>query len=113
MRVAVASENGEVAQHFGRCPEYVLYDVENGKVVGKSVVTNPGHEPGFLPRFLAERAVNCVIAGGMGPRAEQLFRQQGIEVITGVTGSVDRVISDYIAGRLRPGGSFCDHPRSI
>ncbi|HHW19389.1 MAG TPA: dinitrogenase iron-molybdenum cofactor [Firmicutes bacterium] len=110
MKIAVSSQGGEVALHFGRCPEYTIFEVEDGKIAGKWTLPNPGHEPGFLPKFLGERGIACIIAGGMGPRAEELFRQQGIEVVTGVAGPVDRVIQEYLDGRLERGKSFCEHP---
>lgn len=109
MRVAVACEDGLVAQHFGKCSEYVLFDVENGKVARRSVLPNPGHEPGILPGFLASHGVNCIIAGGMGPRAIGLFRQNRMEVVTGAGGNVDIVMGKYLDGTLALGDSPCEH----
>jgi predicted Fe-Mo cluster-binding NifX family protein len=40
--------------------------------------------------------VNCIIAGGMGPRAVELFRQNNIEVVLGAEGNVDEVVSKYL-----------------
>jgi len=54
MIVAVATENNMVAQHFGRCPEYTIYGIDDGRIVEQNVIANPGHEPGFLPRYLAD-----------------------------------------------------------
>lgn len=31
MKVAVTYENGEVFQHFGRTPQFKVYDIENGE----------------------------------------------------------------------------------
>ncbi len=109
MRMAIAQDANEVAAHFGRCPQYTLVDIADGRVVEQSVIDNPGHEPGFLPGFLSKRGVNCIIAGGMGPRAVALFREEGIDVIVGVSGSVDKTITDYLAGDLVLGDSFCEH----
>ena len=109
MRVAIAQDTNEVAAHFGRCPHYTLVDIADGRVIEKNVIDNPGHEPGFLPGFLSTQGVNCIIAGGMGPRAVTLFRTEGIEVIVGVSGSVDQTITDYLAGELAVGDSRCEH----
>ncbi|MDI6894776.1 MAG: NifB/NifX family molybdenum-iron cluster-binding protein [Bacillota bacterium] len=79
MRIAVASEGGMVARHFGRCPEYTIFEVRDGTVTGRTVVPNPGHQPGFLPVYLGDMGVSCIIAGGMGPRAQGLFEQQGCQ----------------------------------
>ena len=57
MRVAISTDRDVVSAHFGRCPSFTIVDVENGEVVGKEVVENPGHQPGFIPQFLQERGV--------------------------------------------------------
>lgn len=48
-----------------------------------------------------------MIAGGMGPRAIDLFTQFGIEVATGVQGQVKEVAADYLEGRIA-GVSVCE-----
>jgi len=109
MRIAIATDEGQVAQHFGRCPEYTIFDVnDDDEIVSKNIVKNPGHEPGFLPRFMSEEGVSVVIAGGMGPRAEQLFASEGIEIVTGVVGEVDQVCKDFLNNNLQSNGSFCE-----
>ena len=109
MKLAIAQSGHEVATHFGRCPHYGLVVVEDGRVISHETIDNPGHEPGFLPGYLAERGVECIIAGGMGPRARDLFIEQGIEVIVGVTGLVDETITAYLDGQLTAGNSLCEH----
>jgi len=109
MKVAVSTDSGQVSAHFGRCPEYTLAEVTDGKVSEKTVIPNPGHEPGFLPRFLAEKGVKAIICGGMGPRAQGLFAAENIEVRMGVSGPVDEVLSAFAQGRLACGASTCDH----
>ncbi|NMB41114.1 MAG: dinitrogenase iron-molybdenum cofactor [Firmicutes bacterium] len=108
-KFAVATEGTDVAQHFGRCQAYTLVDVENDKVVNKTVIPSPGHQPGFLPRFLAEKGVKCVIAGGMGPRAQALFSEQGINTVVGVIGPVEEAIENFLSGTLAGGPSLCGH----
>lgn len=109
MRIAVATEGNMVAQHFGRCPEYTLVDVSDGQARSWVVIPNPGHEPGFLPRYLADMGVTCIIAGGMGPRAQRLFEEHRIQTVVGAAGYVREVVESYIKGQLRPGPSSCEH----
>ncbi len=109
MKIAVATQDGAVSPHFGRCPEYTIVHVEDGSVVERTVVANPGHEPGVLPGFLARHGVTCMIAGGMGPRAQNLFSNLNIDVVVGATGPVDDVLRDHICGRLETGEDLCDH----
>ena len=109
MRVAIATQNKEVAPHFGHCQEYTLYDTAEGEITAKTVVPSPVHQPGLLPRFLGEQGVNCIIAGGMGPSAQDLFAQQKIFVVVGAQGPVDDVIAAYLSGELELGESACHH----
>ncbi len=109
MKIAIATESGQVAQHFGHCSQYTLVELEDGRVTAKEVIENPGHQPGFLPGYLARYGVSCIIAGGMGQRAQQLFAEQGIETVVGVTGTVEKVIDDFLSESLQAGESLCDH----
>ena len=108
MKIAIATDNNEVSAHFGRCRFYTIFEVNDKKITGQSAVETPGHQPGMLPPFLSQKGVNVVIAGGMGPRAQTLFKQMNIEPIIGVTGKVDDAIRDYLQGKLETGESTCD-----
>ena len=107
MILAIAKEGSSVSQHFGHCEGFELVHVEEGKVVERVTVPNPGHRPGFLPVFLSQKGVDVVIAGGMGASAQQLFRDRGIEVYTGVQGNIDQVIIDFLNGELKSTDSVC------
>jgi predicted Fe-Mo cluster-binding NifX family protein len=109
MKIAISTDGGSVSAHFGRCPSYTIAEILDGKIVGTKEIPNPGHEPGFLPGYLAERGVEAIIAGGMGPRAQGLFADNGIETIIGVAGRVDEVLVRFLEGRLEGGPSLCDH----
>jgi predicted Fe-Mo cluster-binding NifX family protein len=109
MKIAISTDGGSVSAHFGRCPSYTIAEIVDGKVVGREEIPNPGHEPGFLPGYLAERGVEAIIAGGMGPRAQGLFAEKGIETIIGVAGPVDEALDRYLRGTLERGRDLCDH----
>lgn len=51
--------------------------------------------------------MNCIIAGGMGNRAVELFNKSGIERVVGVSGKINDVISRVIEGTLEGGESLC------
>ena len=107
LKVAISTDGSMVSAHFGRCPEFTIADIEDNKVVNKQVVPNPGHQPGYIPQFLHENGVNCIIAGGMGPRAQMFFDQYSIQPIVGVSGRVDDVLEKIIKGTLEGGESLC------
>ncbi len=104
MLVAIPKEGDIVCAHFGHCEAFVLYDTENK--IQKSVA-NPGHQPGVLPGFLKQLGTELVIAGGMGGRAQDLFAEQGIQLIVGVSGKIEDVISRFEKGELISSGEVC------
>ena len=107
MKMAIPTEQGRVAEHFGRCPQYTIVEIENNEIKKKEIVSNPGHRTGSIPKFLHEQNVDCVLAGGMGWRAQQFFEQFGIKTIVGVSGKIDDVVEQFIKGTLRGGESLC------
>lgn len=101
MRIAIARDGQQVSEHFGHCQDFVIYELEDNKIINQYTLDNPDeHEPGYLPDFLQSHDVNLIITGGIGGRAKQLFNQKGIQTISGVTGSVSQILDDYLAGKL-------------
>jgi predicted Fe-Mo cluster-binding NifX family protein len=119
--IAIACEDdrgmqGRVSAHFGRCPCYTMVEVKDGQVIGHRVEQNPNvtqHRPGAMPQFIRSLGANVILAGGMGPKAVDMFHSFGIEVATGAAGIVSDVLDAYLAGNLS-GIVPCnhDHPDS-
>ncbi len=107
MKAAISTDGDFVSAHFGRCPQFTILEIENGKIVSREMMDNPGHEPGLIPKILNEKGVNCIIAGGMGARAEGLFAQYTINCIVGVSGKIEDTVSRLLAGTLAGGESLC------
>jgi ATP-binding protein involved in chromosome partitioning len=74
IRIAIPVVNGKLSQHFGHCHSFTLLDIDDaaGSVVARQNTPAPPHEPGALPRWLAEQDVNLVVTGGMGKRLRPL-----------------------------------------
>lgn len=112
MKIALPLAGGKLSLHFGHCESFALFDVDptEKKILQREDIASPPHEPGLLPRWLAERGASVVITGGIGQRAQQLFAQQGIAVVIGAPADTpERIVGDHLAGRLQAGGNLCDH----
>ncbi len=112
MKIAIPLAGGVLAMHFGHCERFALVDVDPAekKILKRQDIEAPPHEPGLLPKWLAERGANAIIAGGMGQRAQGLFAEHGIQVIVGVPSDTpERLVDDYLAGTLQSGENACDH----
>ncbi|HOD34900.1 MAG TPA: NifB/NifX family molybdenum-iron cluster-binding protein [Syntrophales bacterium] len=107
MKIAISTDGEFVSAHFGRCPAFTIVEIENGRIRDTQTIANPGHQPGFIPRFLHERGVSCILAGGMGPRASGFFEELGMQAIVGVSGKIDNVLDQLLKGTLRGGESLC------
>jgi len=112
MRIAVPVSGGRLSPHFGHCEVFSLIDVDEKtrKLVKVDQVNAPPHEVGLLPRWLAERGVTVIIAGGMGGRAQALFAERGIAVVVGAPSETpEAVAAAYLGGTLATGQNVCDH----
>ena len=112
MKIALPLAAGKLCMHFGHCEQFMLIDVDEPtrKITGKTTVTPPPHEPGLLPRWLAEQGVTNIIAGGMGQRAQTLFQERNIAVVVGApAGEPETLVTDYLSGSLVSGANACDH----
>jgi hypothetical protein len=86
MKIAISTDGEYVSAHFGRCPSFTIVDINDGKVVSREVINNPGHHPGFLPQF---------------------FNENDVKQIIGITGKVEDTISQILEGTLKGGESLC------
>jgi predicted Fe-Mo cluster-binding NifX family protein len=112
MRFAVPITDDKVSPHFGHCSHFALFDVDEVTkvIVRREVIPSPGHQPGFLPAWLAEEGVSVVIASGMGSRAQAIFNENHIEVVIGaLSEDPEQVVLDYLKGELTTGDNICDH----
>lgn len=112
MKIAVPTIQGALCLHFGHCESFALFtvDPENKKILDSQMLPPPPHEPGVLPRWLSGMGANVILAGGMGMRAQQLFLQEGVEVVCGAPAEdAQKVVQAYLNGTLTTGPNTCDH----
>ncbi len=109
MRIAVSADNKDgldsvVSPHFGRCPHFVLVDLDDHDVKDVREVDNPyygQHQPGQVPVLIHSLGANVMLTGGMGGRAIMFFQEFGIEGVTGAYGTVRHSVERYLGGQLR------------
>lgn len=112
MKIALPVTNGKLAAHFGHCEAFDLIDADLKQKTTGTVhhLPAPPHAPGLLPGWLAENGAELIIAGGMGTRAQNLFEEQGIRVITGAPAEApSEIVKQYLAGNLQVGENICGH----
>ncbi len=112
MKIAIPTIQGALSLHFGHCEKFALFEVDMKKkeIIDSQMLTPPQHEPGVLPRWLAGVGANVIITGGMGMMANNLFTENGVQVVLGAKAEdVNKVVQDYVNGSLTTGANACDH----
>jgi predicted Fe-Mo cluster-binding NifX family protein len=107
MKIVISTDGEYVSEHFGRCPNFTIVNIQNNKIVTKEIIANPGHHPSFLPQYFNEKGANCIISGGMGQRAQILFNEKNIQTIMGVSGKIDDILEKFCNETLQSGNSLC------
>ncbi len=116
-----ATPSSQVSPHFGRCDSYAIITIQDGKVESVESLSNSTHTDCSSPvRRLAEQGVELMLVAGMGMRPYMSFRQQGIDVRYGISGTVAEALQSYINNETTPmteetlcgchGESTPDHP---
>lgn len=112
MLIALPTSDGQLCMHFGHCEKFSIFEVDQNekRIIAKTVLIPPPHEPGLLQKWLRAEGVNTVIAGGMGQRSQELLVKAGVKVIVGAQqDDPEAVVMAYLNGTLETGENACDH----
>jgi predicted Fe-Mo cluster-binding NifX family protein len=127
MKIAVVTDNQTtISKHFGRALTYLVFTIEDGKVVASEQRAKPGHQhhghdhqhsqpvmlhaegEGFEGRaedthssmVAPVRDCEVVISGGMGNGAYQSLQQAGLRPILTDVRDIGQAVQAYIDGTL-------------
>lgn len=108
MKIAITASTPELSSavdpRFGRCSYFIFVDpetmefeaLENPHV---SAASGAGIQSA---QFISEKGAKAVLTGSCGPNAFQTLQAAGIEVIIGVTGSVQDAVQRFKSGQFQP-----------
>ena len=109
MKIAVATQDGQIFQHFGKCPTFTVYTAENDIITGEKLLDAAGNGHAALSGFLQSEGVGVVICGGIGDGAKNMLSAAGIRLVSGIQGGVREAAEAYLSGSLRDQGGSCAH----
>ena len=101
MRIAIPFYMGKIFQHFGRAPQFKIYEVENRQVLMEMVVEVEKHGHEAVAELLRSMDVRVVICGNIGDGSMNALRDAGILFYGGVIGDADEAITALIEGGLK------------
>jgi len=95
-------KSSTVCEHFGHAPYFAFIKTEGKNIEEINFLKNPfeDHAPGQIPSFLNDNGTKVIIARGMGGRAKDFFKNFGIDVVTGATGSIEEIMNLYLNSDL-------------
>jgi predicted Fe-Mo cluster-binding NifX family protein len=107
MKVAVSAQgeklNAQIDPRFGRCQYFIIVDTESmdfKAILNESLMATGG--AGIqAAQTVAGLGVKAVITGHVGPNAYQTLSASGIEIITGINGTVQEAIERFKNGELK------------
>jgi len=107
MKIAVSSQGKDfeslVDQRFGRAGYFIIFDTDTGSfaVLDNAVNLSAAQGAGIqTAKNVSDVGVKAVITGNMGPKAFTVLEMAGIEVYTGVKGTVSGACKSFQDGSL-------------
>jgi predicted Fe-Mo cluster-binding NifX family protein len=123
MKIAVITDDGKsISQHFGRAPYYMVFSIEDGKIVNQEMRDKMGHnqfsaagqdehhheQHGLDPAAhdkhvqMAGSIADCqvVLCGGMGMGAYDSMRRLNIQPVVTDLRDIEAAVQAYMDGKL-------------
>ncbi len=99
------SLDAQVDPRFGRCAWFIIYDFSDNKfeAIANKNSSSPSGAGIASAQQVADRKVQAVLTGNVGPNAFGVLDAAGIKVITGVQGmSVQQALQKFSGNELKP-----------
>jgi len=110
MKVAISASSGDLKQLvnpvFGRCPGFIIAEIEGKEVKGHSFVPNAAAQSGMgagvaAAQAVASQGVQAVVSSNFGPNAFMVLNQSGIKLYQAQGLSVEQAVKQLGEGTLK------------
>jgi predicted Fe-Mo cluster-binding NifX family protein len=107
MKIALSATgpklDAEVDPRFGRCQYFIIVDPQSMdfEALDNSNAMASGGAGISTAQMISSKGVETVLTGNCGPNAYQTLSAAGVQVITGVSGSIKEAIEAFKAGKLQ------------
>ena len=107
MKIAISSQgtdlSAQVDPRFGRCQYFIVVDPETMQfeALENTNMMSGGGAGISSAQMMADKEVQAVLTGNCGPNAYETLSAAGIQIITGVSGTVQDAVNGYKAGQFQ------------
>jgi len=109
MKIAVSSMDKSIESNisdiFGRCKYFIIAEIENNNINKTETIKNKNIDQTTgagisTAQLMAEKDVDVIITGTVGPRALDVLKQFNIEIYSG-EGIIKNVLQEFINKKLK------------
>jgi predicted Fe-Mo cluster-binding NifX family protein len=107
MKICITSEgttlDSKIDPRFGRCRYFIIVDTDTMEfqAIENSSMQASGGAGIQSGQLMASNQVKSVLTGNVGPNAFQTLQAAGIEIFTGVSGTVGEALKKYKEGAFK------------
>ncbi|CAD7771133.1 MAG: Dinitrogenase iron-molybdenum cofactor [Candidatus Methanoperedenaceae archaeon GB50] len=108
MKVAVSANapslDAQIEPRFGRAPYFVFVDTDtmDAEIIENPFISQMSGVGIQVAQLVAEKGVQAIITGNVGPKAFQGLSAAGIQIITISNGTVREAVEKFKQGKLTP-----------
>jgi predicted Fe-Mo cluster-binding NifX family protein len=108
MKIAISSKtqniDDQIDETFGRCPYFIISEIEDNKIKATEAIKNESIDQTSgagisSAQLVADKKVEAVITGNVGPRALDVLNQFKIKIYVS-KGSIKEAIQNFIDNKL-------------
>lgn len=100
MKIAIGLDGENVANHFGHCNDFRVYEIVDNKVIHQEDIHDELHVHQARPQFLKDLGVDVLIMNSMGKGAYNRLITLGIKTINAENKSVENALNSYLSKEL-------------
>ncbi|MFB6076061.1 MAG: NifB/NifX family molybdenum-iron cluster-binding protein [Candidatus Aenigmatarchaeota archaeon] len=110
MKIILTSDSdkmeGQVSNMFGRCPFFVVVELEDGEIKSTKFLENESKDQRggagmAAAQTVGNEGVDAVITGNVGPNAFDVLNRLGIDVYSAVNSTLNENIKLFGEGELK------------
>lgn len=107
MKICITSEgttlDSKIDPRFGRCRYFIIFDTDTMafQAIDNASIQASGGAGIQSGQLMASHQVKAVLTGNVGPNAFLTLQSAGIEIFTGVTGTVREALEKFKEGALK------------